>query len=296
MKKISIIFAFVIVFSMLFQAIAFSSPNTVPNTCSSGVYPISSPISRGIQRALGLNILTTWMAEFAIKNQISKLIQKGNVNVHLKAYSAGDLLAGKIKSFDITGKNIVYNDIYVSSLKAQSLCNFTYFNYAKTPAELNSPLFIKYNAEINNSDFQKIFSSDPIKEALQGIKLNISNMDLGEVDFTDIKTNIANEKINIKANLVYRKSLFTFTFPVSLETSLKVKDDKILLTNLKFAPDSAHDELRFVTNSLELNNINIFNLKTLEKNGSEINIKKVKIIDDKISIEGTFWQPQNTTL
>ena len=296
MKKISIIFAFVIVFSMFFQVIASSSPNPTPNSCSSGAYPISSTFSRGIQKVFGLNLLTTWAAEFAIKNQISRLIQKGSVKVNVKAYSAGDLIAGKVKGFEITGKNIVYNDVYVSSVKAQSLCDFTYFDYKKNPAMLGSPLFVKYNAEITNKDFQKIFSSDTIKDSLQGIKINASGINFGEVDFTNVKATISDEKINIKATMVYKKTPFTVTFPINLHTSLKVKNDKILLTNLKFASDSENDDFTFITNSIALNNISIFDLKKVEKEDSDINIKKIKIVDDKIFIEGTFWQQQNTTL
>ena len=295
MKKFSIIFAFIVIFSMFFQVIAFSSPNPPPNTCSTGAYPVSNPVSRGIQRVFGLNVLTTLVAESIIKNEISKLIQKGNVKVNVKAYSAGDLIAGKVKSFEITGKNIEYNDIYVSLLKAQSMCDFTYFNYKSIPAVLNSPLFIKYNAEISNKELQKIFSSDSVKDSLRGIKININNMAFGQVDFTEIKPNIIKEKINMKANLVYKRSPFVFTFPISFETSLKVKDDKIILTNLKFAPGGISDELKFITNSIELNNINIFDLKTVEKDNSDINIKKIKVVNDKIFIEGTFWQQQNTT-
>jgi len=294
MKKISIIFASVIIFSMFFQVIAFSSPNTAPNTCSSGVYPISNPVSRGIQRIFGFNILTTWAAQSIIKNQISKLIQKGSIKINVKAYSAGDLLAGKAKSFEIIGKNIIYNDIYISSVKAQSLCDFTYFDYKKTPAILNSPLFIKYNAEING-DFQKIFSSASIKDALQGIPINMGFLKIGEVDITDLKPNIANNKINMKANLVYKKTPFVFKFPISFETAIKIKNDRILLTNFKFTTEEESNDLKFITNSFELNNINIFDLKTVEKENSDINIKKIKVVNDKIFIEGTFWQQQNTT-
>ena len=295
MKKIAIIFASIIVCSMFFQVIVFSSPNTAPNTCSSGVYPISSHVSRGIQRIFGVNILTTWMAEAIIKNQISKLIQKGSVKVNVKAYSAGDLFAGKVKSFEISGKNIVYNDIYISSVKAQSLCDFTYFDYKKTPAMLNSPLFLKYEAEIKNKEFQKIFASDTLKDALQGIPINMGFLKIGEVDIIDLKPNIANNKINMKANLVYKKTPFVFKFPISFETAIKVKNDKILLTNFKFTTDEESNDLKFITNSFELNNINIFDLKTVEKENSDINIKKIKVVNDKIFIEGTFWQQQNTT-
>ena len=133
MKKISIILVLLIGFSLFAQNIAFSSQTPAPNTCSSDVYPISSSFSRSLQRALGLNLITTQIAEFIIKNQISKLIQKGSLKVNLKAYSAGDLIAGKVKSFEVTGKNIVINDIYISSVKAHSLCDFTYFDYKKKP-------------------------------------------------------------------------------------------------------------------------------------------------------------------
>jgi hypothetical protein len=296
MKKFSIIFAFTIIFSVFFQVTAFSSLTPVPNSCSSEAYLISNPVSRGLQEITGIIFFTTKIAELIIKNQISKLVQKGRVSVHLKTYSAGDLISGKIKGFEITGKNVVYNNIYLSSVKAKSLCDFTYFDYQKKPAILNSPLFISYSAEISNNSLQKIFSSDTMKEALQGIKINVSNISLGEVDFTDIKPSIINQKINIKANLVYKKSPFIVTFPINLETSLKIKNDKIFLSNLKFKSNSEDYDLKFVTNSIELNNINIFDLKAVEKENSDINIKKIKIINDKIFIEGTFWQQQDTTL
>jgi len=296
MKKISIIIGFIFVFSLFFQIKAFSSQNPAPNTCSSGAYPISNPISRGIQRVLGLNIITTKIVETIIKNEISKLITKGNVKVNINAYSAGDLIAGKIKSFDITGKNVAYNDVYLSSINVKSLCDFTYFDYKKTPVMLNSPLFVNYNAEIKTAELEKIFASDSTKEALQGIKIGINNMDFGKVDFTEIKPSINNGKINIKANLVYKRSIFAFKFPINMQTSLKVSNDKIFLTNLKFTSDSISNDLIFIKNSIELNNINIFDLKTIKKDETDIKIKKLKIVNDKIFIEGTFWQQQNTTL
>jgi len=296
MKKFSIIAGFIIIFSLFFQITAFSSQTPAPNSCSAGAYPISSPISRGIQRVLGFNIITTKIAETIIKNEISKLITKGKVKVNINAYSAGDLIAGKIKSFEITGKNVAYNDIYLSSVNVHSLCDFTYFDYKKTPAVLSSPLFIKYNAEIKSAELEKIFTSDSIKEALQGIKIVINNVDFGKVDFVDIKPSINNSKINIKANLIYTSRIFAFKLPINLQTSLKTSNDKIFLTNLKFASDSISNDLIFIKNSIELNNINIFDLKTIKKDETDIKIKKINIVNDKIFIEGTFWQQQNTTL
>ena len=99
----------------------------------------------------------------------------------------------------------------------------------------------------------------------------------------------------MKAKLVYKKTPFVFTFPISFETAIKIKNDKILLTNFKFTTDDESDDLKFITNSIELNNINIFDLKTVEKEDSDINVKKIKVVNDKIFIEGTFWQQQNTT-
>lgn len=291
-QKNIVISAFIISLCLFCQVVAFSSQTPAPNSCYSGVYPVSNSISRGIQRVFGFNIITTAIAESIIKHQITKLIQKGNIKVQLKAYSAGDLIAGKLKAFNITGKNIVYNDIYLSSLKAESLCDFTYFDYKSNPPVLKSPLFVKYNGEITNDGFKKIFLADSIQDALQGIKINADNISFGEVDFTDIKPAINNGKININANLVYRRMPFVLKFPINFETALKSKDDKIFLTRFKFAPSAISNEFKFITNSIEFNNIEVFDLKTIEKDGAEINISKIKVVNDKISVEGTFWQPQ----
>ncbi len=296
MKKILTIFATSLFLILFFQTISFSTPNPAPNTCYAGVYPVSNTVSRGIQGIFGLNFGARKIVESIIESQISNLIQKGNIKVSLKSYSAGDLIAGKIKNFHIVGKKIESNGIYLSKVEAESLCDFTWFDYKSKPALLKSPLFIKYSADVSKEDLKKIFESDTIKSALTGIKVRVGLIDFGEVDFVNIKPDIKNEKISMKISLVYRRMPFTFTFPINLETAIKVKDDKIFLTSLKFPSGAVNDEFRFITNSLELNNINIFDLKTLEKDGSEINIKKIKIVNDKIFLEGIFWLPQDTKL
>jgi hypothetical protein len=292
-KKYAVLLALILFCGISAQAIDNSSP--IPNTCYGNKYPVSNSFSRGIQRVFGLNIITTQFAEMIIKNQISHMIQKGKIGVNLKGYSAGDLIAGKVKSFEVTGKNVVVEDIYISSLKAKSLCDFTNFDYRSKPPMLQSPLFLGYSAEITNSDLTKIFATNSMKESLQNIQVLVGGLNFGKVDFTDIKPLIAKNKINMKANMTYKRSFLTFTLPINFETGFKVLNDKIYLTKFKFAPNALSPEMQFITDSLELNNIEVFDLNTAEKNGSEINVKKITV-SDKISIEGTFWQPSNTVL
>lgn len=294
MKKISILLAFILLCGVSAQAIENSSQ--VPNSCYVGAYPISNPVSRGIQSIFGLNFLTTKIAEAVIKSQVSNLLQKGSVKVHLKGYSAGDLIAGKVKSFEVTGKNLVFNDIYLSSFDAKSLCDFTSFSYMSKPPMLKSPLFLGYKADITNDNLSKTFSSSSIKDSLQNIDIQAGIINLGKISFVDVKPSIINKKLKMKANMQFHKAFISLTIPINFETSLKAQNNKIYLTGFKFAPDAVSSDLKFITDFLELTNIPVLDLNSMEKNNSEINIKKIKIVDDKISIEGTFWQPQNTTL
>jgi len=297
MKKLSFIFMAVFACIISFAAVSFSSmPAPAPNTCYSGAYPVSNKFSRGVQGIFGINFIGRELAESIIKKQITNQIQKGKIKVHVKSYSAGDLIAGKIKNILIEGKNIESSGIFISDIKAESLCDFTWVDYKSKLPMLKSPLYVKYNAEITQSDFQKIFQSDVISSSLKGIKIMSGNFNFGQVDFVNLKPDIKNDKISLKADMIYKKAMFTFNFPINMETAIKVKNDKIFLTNLQFPHNQVNDDLMFLTNSLALNNISIFDLKTLEKDGSKINIKKLQVVNDKISVEGTFWLPQNTKL
>lgn len=285
--------AFCLIISFFTGNAAFSAQVCSPNTCYSGKYPVSNVFSRGIQRIFGLNILTTKIAEMVIKKEISKQIQKGKIKVHLKTYSAGDLIAGKIKDFELSGKNLSFQDIYLSEVNAKNICKFTYFDYKSKPAQLKSPLYVKYSAKITNNDLDKTFSSNLIKNSLSGIKIKLGFLEIGQADIANIKSSASGGKIKMQADLVYRGA-FSIQFPVSFETSLKTKDDKIFLTHFKFARDMISRQFWFITDSIELNNVCIVDLKNIEEKGAKIGVNKIQI-DDKISVEGTLWQPENTT-
>jgi len=295
MKKFWVSLVFILVAAGLVSQAGFTSPLFASNACMTGKYPVSNVISRGIQRFLGMNLLTTAMAQSIVKKEISKQLQQGKIKVKLKGYSAGDLAAGKIKGFQVSGTDVAYQDIYLSKLDIQSLCDFTYFNTKS--AVMGSPLFVKYNAEITNNELQKIFSSPTIKQELQGIDLDVSVINFGKIDFENVQPFLKNNKLQLKTSIVYKKGLFNFSLPINIETALKIKDDKVMLTNFKFLPLANNSSVtNLFPKAMELNNIVIFDLKTVEKNGVDINIKNLKIAEDKIIIEGTFWEPQNTKL
>jgi len=294
MKKFWASSLLILVIAGFISQAGFTYSNPTPNSCFTGKYPVSNVISRGVQRICGMNLFTTAIAQSIVKKEVAKQLQQGKIKVKLKGYSAGDLAAGKIKGFQVSGTDVAYQDVYLSKLNIESMCDFTYFNVKS--AVMGSPLFVKYNAEITNNELQKIFSSPSIKQQLQTIDLDISVFNLGKIDFDNIQPLLKDGKIQLKTAVLYKKGLFAFSLPINIETALKIQDDKVMLTNFKFLQQNQNNNLNFLANIPQLNNIEIFDLKTAEQNGADINIKKLKIDGDKIIIEGTFWEPQNTKL
>lgn len=288
MKKLYYIFCFILIFALSGSNKVFAAENIKPKGLCPGEYEISNPIPRGLQAISGVNFISAQIAEEIIKKEISKQPGLKNTKIRLKLYSAGDLVAGKIKSFKVTGKNIAFDDLYIKKIKAESLCKFTWLDYKSKPAVLKTPLYIKYSAEITNKELEKFFASDSVKKALTGINIYLSRLKIGKTDITEIKSFIKDEKININANLAYKNSFFSIKFPVKFKTALSVKDGKVFLSDVKFAQDDYIKKFGFITDSLTINNIFIFDSAKIKTKNSKININKIQI-NDKIFIDGTFW-------
>jgi len=271
-------------------AVQCSYASQKPNTCPGKPYPISNVVTRNIQRFLGMNILFSRIAESQIKTQLNK-IAKGDFDVDLKSYSAMDLLAGKMKSIEVKGKNVVLDDIHVSSIEAKNLCDLIYIDYRKNPPVPLAPLYVGFKGTITEDDLNKTINSQKYKNMLRGIKLSVYDNDVNIVDFENLKISLENEKIYVATDLRF-KGLFKFmSTPVKFGTGLKVVDNKIKFTQTSVFSKSSGSPLNYLTSFFEMVSPTIFDMRNFEKNGMKVTLKSLKINDKQIDFEGTIWMP-----
>ncbi|MCK7485993.1 MAG: hypothetical protein MZU97_10920 [Bacillus subtilis] len=116
------------------------------------------------------------MAQAQVEKQIGKLLNSGNVDVKITPYSAMDLVAGKMRGFEIKGENISAEGFSVSSFEAKSMCDFIHLDYKKDPDQVPlAPLLLDFKATVSEKDLNNIVSSKEYQENLSQIKLKLNS-------------------------------------------------------------------------------------------------------------------------
>lgn len=277
-----------VILGLMVQQTAFSASNS----CSSKPYPVSNVLSRGLQGITGLNFIVPKIAESKIESELRKTT-KGNINVTLKPYSAFDLAAGKLKGFKFEGKNMVFDDVHITSLEAESLCDFVYINYKTEPITPLAPLYMNIKGSISEDDFNRTFSSKRYREDLSKVKMKLYNSDITLLDIMDSRIKIDGNRLSLTSNIHFSWLPKFMTVPVKLNTGLKVVNNKIKFTDVKVLTGDAGIDLTPLAGLFDIFNPTILDISTLETNGSKIKIKDVNIKDNKVNIEGTVLLPTN---
>ena len=77
--------------------------------------------------------------------------------------------------------------------------------------------------------------------------------------------------------------------PIKAGTGLKVKDNKIRLTDLQMLSKSPGLNMGPVSDFIETMTLAVFDVSTLGEDDTEITIKNINIKNDKIDVDGTVW-------
>jgi len=291
--RFNILIGFVMVAVLFSNLLVFSIPQQRPNTCPSKPYPVSNFLTRNIQRFTGMNIFVSKFASGAIEDSILKFLDKGNVNVSLKGYSAMDLVAGKFKTAQIKAKNIVKDGVYISSFEAKSLCDFTQIDRSSNTVVPLSPIYIGFKSIVTDSDINNIVNSDQYRQKLRGVSIKLFNQNIDLIDFLNLKANIDNNKLVISTDIHFNGMPDYMKLPVKMGIGLKVIDNKLRVADLQMISKPLGGELNLLSNFITFQKPVIVDFNSLSKNGSDIKMKKFSIENNKISLEGTVWLPEN---
>jgi len=293
MSRFYILVGLITVAVLFSNLLVFSVPQKSVNTCPSKPYPVSNFLTRNIQRFVGLNLAVTEIAEGAIEDNITKLLDKGEVKVNIKGYSALDLASGKFKTAQLNAKNISKDGVYISSLEAKSLCNFTQIDRSNNSVVPVSPIYIGFKGTLTDSDINNTVSSDQYRKKLRGVSIKLFNQDIDLIDFLNLKANINNNKLVISTDIHFNGMPEYMKLPVKMGIGLKVIDNKLRVADLQMISKPLGGELNLLSNFITFQKPVIVDFNSLSKNGSDIEMKKFSIENNKINLEGTVWLPEN---
>lgn len=251
-------------------------------------YPVSGKGSQVIQKITGMNFISKAIAQSIIKKEIKKATHE-NFNVKMESFSAKDLLAGKFKSLEVSGKNLNIDGVYISQLSSKTLYDFNYVEVKKNEVTFKENMLMDMNMQITNNDLRKTVASTGYLDKLNKINLSCYGITFFKLSSADVQ--IKNNKIWFTINVT--TPFNAKAIPIKVSTDVKISDGKIELTKMKLADTFKLIDLNKVSYLLNALNPLTFTTDVLN-NKSKLSLDTIDIVNDTILIKGYVFIPKNT--
>ena len=227
-----------------------------------------------------LNFFQSKVLEHIISSQIKNTVG-GNIKTKINSYGAKALRNGIFKSAKTEGKNLAFEGISITSFTATTITENNRLDIGDTSnPKLLTDIQAEYIATLSNEDIKTIITAPICQKEI--LKFNKKLAPFAQIYDIDIfcKTNRLHFRINLLSEL------FGTNFSVSGSTDVYSDGNIAELRDIEF---SKKIKLGLSEKAiLLLNNLNPINLviKELDDAHLDINVNKIKIIDDKIQIFG----------
>lgn len=246
-------------------------------------YDLTSGFSRFFSKITGQNFIASKIGESLTKKAIKKEITSGKIDVNLKSFSTRDLKAGRFKSLEITGKDVVVDGIYISYFNTKTLCDFNYVVQDKNGKVIvKEDIPVRVNVVITEDDLNSTMNSSDYKRMLSDINTIGGTLNLFQIVSTSVKLK------NGKMYYIMKYALPFVRKPqeIVISADLCIHNGEIILADTNLVSDSLALDVHSFSKILNYINPLDFSAKILENKNARFNIQNVKISNGKIDIDG----------
>lgn len=246
-------------------------------------YDLTSGFSRFFSKITGQNFIASKIGESLTKKAIKKEITSGKIDVNLKSFSTRDLKAGRFKSLEITGKDVVVDGIYISYFNTKTLCDFNYVVQDKNGKVIvKEDIPVRVNVVITEDDLNSTMNSSDYKRMLSDINTIGGTLNLFQIVSTSVKLK------NGKMYYIMKYALPFVRKPqeIVISADLCIHNGEIILANTNLVSDCLALDVHSFSKILNYINPLDFSAKILENKNARFNIQNVKISNGKINIDG----------
>ena len=274
---------------MLALGILLFSANVTFAGCLTFQCPSNPELSNGFARALsnatGTNFLAEKAAQSIIKSQIKKEA-KGSFNVKVDSFSVPDLKAGRFKGLEITGKDIITDDIYLSYLKLKTLCDY---NYIVVDSKNNTATFkedfgMAFAASVTENDLNNTMKAAGYNALIDELNSIGGSFNLFKITTSHVK--IRDNKFMYVVRLVF--PFINVKKDVVLTADINVHNGKIIFSHTKLLNDYFVMDLSSASYAINYLNPLNFTLKILENKDADMQVEEAVIKDNQINVDGTI--------
>lgn len=231
-----------------------------------------------------INPFVEHMISNAIKQSLKKEF-KGRYKVKFTGYTLSSIKAGVFKYMEITGHNVVINDISIPYVNFKTLSDYNRINYNQKPIVIESDIELDYIMKLSEESVNSALKSEEYMKVLRKINKRVFPL------FTINEVNI-----KIKDEIIY--IVMSYNFPLSpkekdrtfmVSSKLKVLNNEIRTYDVAFNERYGNLPLDKVTNLVNLINPLNFTLKLIDEKNCDCKIEDIKIEDDIIAVNGKMY-------
>ena len=242
-----------------------------------------------LSRITGMNFILATTQECQVRRQMNDALA-ADFKVNIEPFGAKSMLQGKFKSINASSDAAAVAGIYMSNIKARSLCGYNHFVYHDGEVYTAENFLLGFRAEITSADLQKMVTTPEYMKKLNSANVNVGNISL---------LKIFNPKAEIKHNKLVISVMYMAPLAMrspkqaSMRMGLIAKDGNLEFTDIETG--TGHSSVSMDTLLPVLNKLNPLAIKTniLNNEKSIIKLKDIYIINDKIIIKGLVIVPKN---
>ena len=246
-------------------------------------YDLTSGVSRFFSKVTGQNFIAEKVGESIAKKAIKKEISSGKIDVNLKSFSTRDLKAGRFKSLQITGKDIVVDGVYISYFKTKTLCDFNYVVQDKNgDVIVKEDIPVYAETTITEDDLNNTMNSADYKRLVNDINMLGGSLNLFQIVSTSVKLKKGKMFYIMKYSLPFVRK----PQEIVISADVCVHNGEIILANTNFVSENLALDINKFSKLLNYINPLDFSAKILENKNARFNIRNVNVAGDKITIDG----------
>lgn len=207
------------------------------NRCKDDIppFPVGGKLSHVVQKYTGVNRVSSVLAG-RIAGALIRHKLKGKAKVKVRLYNFTDLVAGKVKSFDVRLKDSEVEGLDLPEVHVTTKCPVWYspFKGKDKKRGLNNPVLLSVEGKLHEADVVEALKKQEITRALSVMKLEIPGLGGQELEVLDPDVAIKKNFVEIKGVLVTRGAKEETGLPITISaTPNLVANDKVFLENLK---------------------------------------------------------------
>lgn len=253
-------------------------------------YDMNSKWRTFASAATGFNSITEKKVESVFKKEVLKIASADELKVDLESYSPKDLKNGIFKSMSLNGTNVVINDISLSSLALQSLCDFNYIQTEGSNVLFKEAFPMSFDLSMTSDDINKTMQNDKYKKIIRDLNALGKNYGAG--------IQVSSTRTAIKNNKFYYIIGFDIPFvpneqKLVIQADLKVKNGKIDYNNTKLVSGHFTMDLKKVDFIMKYLNPLDFSVNILKNKDAKVTVKDVDLVGGKIIANGVIVIPKD---